>query len=62
VHRWVMQAEDGPAGLVAERPARGVLDRADPRWLDAALYRLGRAQPGGPVGRGEDVTPASSLI
>jgi hypothetical protein len=23
---------------------------------------LGRTQPGGPVGRGEDVTPASSLI
>lgn len=36
VGRWVMQAQDGPAGLVTERPARAVLDRADPRWLDAA--------------------------
>jgi transposase InsO family protein len=36
VRRWVKQAEDGPAGLVAERPVREVLDRADPRWLDMA--------------------------
>src|ERR1017187_2225542 len=44
VRRWVMQAQDGPAGLVAERPARAVLDRADPRWLDAA--RQGSARHG----------------
>lgn len=50
VRRWVMQAEDGPAGLVAGRPARGVLDRADPRWLDAALYRLGSARRTGRPG------------
>ena len=36
VRRWVMQAQDGPAGLVTERSARLALDRADPRWLDAA--------------------------
>jgi transposase-like protein len=36
VRRWVKQAEDGPAGLVAERPVREVLDRVDPRWLDVA--------------------------
>ena len=36
VRRWVMQAQDGPAGLVTERSARLALDRADPCWLDAA--------------------------
>jgi len=42
VRRWVVQARDGPAGLVAERPARAVLDRADPRWLDAARQVITR--------------------
>jgi transposase InsO family protein len=42
VRRWVTQAQDGPAGLVAERPARAVLDRADPRWLDAARRVIAR--------------------
>ena len=45
VRRWMMQAEDGPAGLVAERPARAVLDRADPRWLDAARQVIARHVP-----------------
>jgi transposase InsO family protein len=42
VRRWVVQAQDGPAGLVAERPARAVLDRADPRWLDTARQVIAR--------------------
>lgn len=45
VRRWVMQAQDGPAGLVTERPARAVLDRADPRWLDAARQVIARHVP-----------------
>jgi transposase-like protein len=36
IRRWVSQAEAGPAGLVRERSVRDVLDRADPRWVDAA--------------------------
>jgi len=42
VRRWVTQAQDGPAGLVAGIPARAVLDRADPRWLDAARQVIAR--------------------
>jgi len=42
VRRWVSLARQGPAGLVAERPARAVLDRADPRWLDAARRVIAR--------------------
>lgn len=34
------QAADGSAGLVAERVVCGVLDRADPRWLDAARQAI----------------------
>ncbi len=45
VRRWVMQAQDGPAGLVAGRSARTVLDRADPRWLDAARQVIARHVP-----------------
>ena len=45
VRRWVMQAQDGPAGLVTDRPARAVLDRADPRWLDAARQVIDRYVP-----------------
>ena len=36
VRRWVKQAENGPAGLVADRLVREVLERADPCWLDVA--------------------------
>ncbi|MFG3207300.1 Mu transposase C-terminal domain-containing protein [Streptomyces sp. NPDC048192] len=37
VRNWVRQVKrSGPAGLVSERPVRNVLDRADPRWVDAA--------------------------
>jgi transposase len=45
VRRWVMRAQDGPAGLIAERPARTVLDWADPRWLDAARQVIARHVP-----------------
>ncbi|HEY3958653.1 MAG TPA: hypothetical protein VGM53_35265 [Streptosporangiaceae bacterium] len=45
VRRWVMQAHDGPAGLVSEHLARDVLDRADPRWLDAARQVIARHVP-----------------
>ena len=45
VRRWVMQAQDGPAGLASERPARPALDRADPRWLDAAREVIARHVP-----------------
>jgi transposase InsO family protein len=37
VRRWVARVKvAGPAGLVGERIARGVLERVDPRWVDAA--------------------------
>jgi hypothetical protein len=37
VRRWVARVKRaGPAGLVTERPATSVLDRADHRWLDMA--------------------------
>ncbi len=37
VRRWVSKVEEaGPAGLVSKRQARGVLDRADPRWVEMA--------------------------
>jgi len=42
IRRWVSQAEAGPAGLVRERPVRDVLDRADPRWVDAARGVIAR--------------------
>jgi hypothetical protein len=45
VRRWVTLAQDGPAGLIAERPARAVLDRADSRWLDAARRVIARHMP-----------------
>jgi transposase InsO family protein len=45
VRRWVTLAQDGPAGLIAERPARAVLDRADSRWLDAARRVIARHIP-----------------
>lgn len=45
VRRWVMQAQDGPAGLAFERPARPALDRVDPRWLDAARQVIARHVP-----------------
>jgi transposase InsO family protein len=45
VRRWVTQAQDGPAGLAFERPARPALDRADPRWLDAARQVIARHVP-----------------
>jgi len=45
VRRWVTLAQDGPAGLVAEHPARAVLDRADPRWLDTARQVIARHVP-----------------
>src|SRR5260370_41628161 len=45
VRRWVTQAQDGPAGLVIERPARALLDRADLRWLDAARQVIARHVP-----------------
>ena len=45
VRRWVTLAQDGPAGLVAERPARVVLDRADPRWLHTARQVIARHVP-----------------
>ena len=45
VRRWVLQAQDGPAGLVTERPAQAVLDRADPRWLAAARQVTERYVP-----------------
>src|SRR5260370_41528506 len=49
VRRWVTQAQDGPAGLVIERPARALLDRADLRWLDAArqgiAWHVPRSRP-----------------
>src|SRR5260370_570366 len=47
VRRWVTQAQDGPAGLVIERPARALLDRADLRWLDAARQVIARHVPRG---------------
>lgn len=52
IRRWVMQAQDGPAGLVAERPARAVLDRVDLRWLDAArpVIAARDPEPPGPGG------------
>ncbi|WP_395577409.1 hypothetical protein [Streptomyces sp. BK79] len=37
VRRWVARVKkSGPAGLIYERPARSVLDRADSRWLEMA--------------------------
>ncbi|MFF1690826.1 integrase [Streptomyces sp. NPDC058254] len=43
VRRWVARVKkSGPAGLVYERPARNVLDRADHRWLDMARAVLKR--------------------
>ncbi|PYC87507.1 integrase [Streptomyces tateyamensis] len=42
VRRWAALAEFGPAGLVKERPTTDVLDRADPRWLDAAREAVAR--------------------
>ena len=50
VRRWVMQAQDGPAGLVTERSARLALDRADPRWLDAARQVITGHVPPQPPG------------
>jgi transposase InsO family protein len=51
VRRWVARVKDsGPAGLVSRRPARNVLDRADPRWLEAARSVLkGRVKSSRPV-------------
>ncbi len=37
IRNWARQVKrSGPAGLVRDRPVRHVLDRADPRWVDAA--------------------------
>lgn len=42
VRRWVSKVErDGPAGLVSKRQPKGVLDRADPRWLEMARTVIG---------------------
>ncbi|MBT2458636.1 DDE-type integrase/transposase/recombinase [Streptomyces sp. ISL-86] len=42
IRRWVVLAEAGPAGLLKERRTRDVLDRADPRWVDAARDAVAR--------------------
>jgi transposase InsO family protein len=37
VRRWVAKVNRaGPAGLISESPRRTVVDRADPRWVEAA--------------------------
>lgn len=53
IRRWVARAKtSGPAGLVDRRSAGSVLDRIDPRWLDAARSALaGRVKASRPVKR-----------
>ncbi|MGW0754014.1 integrase [Streptomyces sp. NPDC002587] len=51
VRRWVARVKkSGPAGLVNQRPARNVVDRVDPRWVEMARSVLeGRVKSSRPV-------------